>query len=116
MFAIDYPHRIASAAGHMKHAMKPSNITCRSPRKAVIQSAHEEAPRPVRKNRLRIGKTDAFSDRKRLDFGAAPCSKLSSAACAEQNHLREKIEKIVSVHASPADLLGGRVAMSPEIC
>ena len=65
-----------------------------SQRKADFQSAHEEAPRPVRKNRLRIGKTDAFSDRKRLDFGAAPCSKLSSAACAEQNHLREKIEKI----------------------
>jgi hypothetical protein len=43
---------------------------------------------------LRIGETDAFSDQKQLDFGASTCSKLSSAACAEQNHPREKIEEI----------------------
>jgi hypothetical protein len=78
----------------MKHAMKTSNITCRSQRKAVIQPAHDEAPRPVRKNRLRSGKTDAFGDQKRIDFGAATCSKRPSAACAEKNHLREKIEKV----------------------
>jgi hypothetical protein len=53
MFAIDYPHRGPSVAGHMKHAMKSSNIPEQSQRKAVIQSAHDEAPRPVRKNRLR---------------------------------------------------------------
>jgi hypothetical protein len=94
MFAIDYPHRVASAPGNMKHAMKYSNITSRSPRIADFQSAHAEAPRPVRKNRLRIGKPDAFSDQKRHYFGASTCSTLSSAACAEQNHLREKIEKI----------------------
>jgi hypothetical protein len=74
--------------------MTSSIIPEQSQRIADFQSAHDEAPRPVRKNRLRSGKTDAFSDRKRLDFGAAPCSKLSSAACAEQNHLREKIEKV----------------------
>jgi hypothetical protein len=78
----------------MKHAMTSSIIPEQSQRKAVIQPAHDEAPRPVRKNRLRSGKTDAFSDRKRIDFGAATCSKLSSSACAEQNHLREKIGKI----------------------
>jgi hypothetical protein len=65
-----------------------------SQRKAVIQPAHGEAPRPVRKNRLRIDKTDAFSDRKRHNFGAATCSRHDSRTCAEQNHLREKIGKI----------------------
>jgi hypothetical protein len=74
--------------------MTSSIIPEQSHRKAVFQPAHEEAPRPVRKNRLRIGKPDAFSDPKRIDFGAATCSKRPSAACAEQNHLREKIEKI----------------------
>ena len=74
--------------------MTSSIIPEQSQRKAVIQPAHDEAPRPVRKNRLRRRKTDAFSDQKRLDFGASTCSKLSSAACAEQNHLREKIGKI----------------------
>jgi hypothetical protein len=39
-------------------------------------------------------KRDAFSDRKRLDFAAATCSKNDSRTCAEQNHLREKIEKL----------------------
>jgi hypothetical protein len=63
-------------------------------RKAVFQPAHEEAPRTMRKNRLRIGKTDAFSDQKSHDFGAAACSRHDSRTCAEQNHLREKIGKI----------------------
>jgi hypothetical protein len=63
-------------------------------RKAVIQPAHDEAPRPARKNRLRRRKIDAFSNRKRLDFGAATCSKRSSEPCAEQNHLREKVGEI----------------------
>jgi hypothetical protein len=52
------------------------------------------APRPVQKNRLRIAKTDTFSDQKRLNFGAAACSKHDSRTCAEQNHLREKIGKV----------------------
>jgi hypothetical protein len=56
MFAIDYPHRITSTAGYMRHAMKSSIIPEQSQRKAVIQSAHDEAPRPVRKNRVRSAK------------------------------------------------------------
>jgi hypothetical protein len=40
MFAIDPPHRVASAAGHMRHAMKRSHNET-SQRKAVIQPAHE---------------------------------------------------------------------------
>jgi hypothetical protein len=49
MFAIDPPHRIASAPGHMKHAMNTSNTTDRSPRIADFQSAPSEAPRPMQK-------------------------------------------------------------------
>ena len=65
-----------------------------SQRIADFQPAHEEALRPVRKNRVRSGKTDTFSDRKRLDFGASTCSKHDSRTCAEQNHLTEKIGKL----------------------
>ena len=74
--------------------MKSSIIPEQFQRKAVIQPAHDEAPRPVRKNRLRSGKTDAFSGQKRHNFGAATCSRHDSRTCAEQNHLREKIGKI----------------------
>ena len=94
MFAIDPPHRVASAPGDMRHAMTSSIIPEQSQRKAVIQPAHDEAPRPVRKNRVRRRKTDAFSDQERLNFGAATCSKRDSRTCAEQNHLREKIGKV----------------------
>jgi hypothetical protein len=94
MFTIDPPHRIASAPGHMKHAMNTSNITDRSPRIADFQSAPSEAPRPVRKNRIRNPKTTTSIAEKRPDFGAATCSRHGSTMCAEQNHLREKIRKI----------------------
>jgi hypothetical protein len=94
MFTIDPPHRIAAAPGHMNHGMNTSNITDRSPRIADFQSAPSEAPRPVRKNRIRNPKTHTSIAEKRPDFGAAPCSKPSSEPCAEQNHLRENIEKI----------------------
>jgi hypothetical protein len=66
----------------------------KSQRKAVIQPAHEEAPRPVRKNRLRNPKTTTSSAQSCSSFGASICSIHGSRMCAEQNHLREKIEKI----------------------
>jgi hypothetical protein len=94
MFAIDSPHRIAAAPGHMKHAMNPSNITDRSPRIADFQSAPSEAPRPMRKKRLRNPKTHTSIAQKHPDFGASTCSNPSSEPCAEQNHLREKIGEI----------------------
>jgi hypothetical protein len=94
MFAIDPPHRFASAAGHMKHAMNSSNITDQPQRIADFQSAPSEAPRPVRKNRIRNQKTHVSNGPKRPNFGAATCSNRSSEPCAEQNHLREKIEKV----------------------
>jgi hypothetical protein len=94
MFAIDPPHRIASAPGHMKHAMNTSNITDQPQRIADFQSAPGEGPRPVRKNRIRNPKTHASIAQKHPHFGAATCSKHDSRTCAEQNHLREKIEKI----------------------
>jgi hypothetical protein len=78
----------------MKHAMKPSNITDQPQRIADFQSAPSEAPRPVQKNRIRNPKTHASIAQKHPHFGAATCSKPSSEPCAEQNHLREKIEKI----------------------
>ena len=65
-----------------------------SPRKADFQPAYAEGPRPVRKNHLRIRKTLASIAQKRHNFGASRCSKRSLEPCAEQNHLREKIEKI----------------------
>jgi hypothetical protein len=78
----------------MKHAMNPSNITDHPPRIADFQSAPSEAPRPLRKNRIRKPKTHVSNGQKRPDFGAATCSNPSSEPCAEQNHLREKIGKI----------------------
>ncbi|RLS69942.1 MAG: hypothetical protein DWH99_11585 [Planctomycetota bacterium] len=65
-----------------------------SPRKADFRSASALGPRSARKNRLRIRKTLASIAQKRHDFGASRCSKRSLESCAEQNHLREKIEKI----------------------
>jgi hypothetical protein len=65
-----------------------------SPRKADFQPASAEAPRPVRKNRLRSRKTLASIAQKRHDFGASRCSKRSLESCAEQNHLKENIGKI----------------------
>ena len=94
MFAIHHSHRFASTAGHMTTAKKSTNIISRSPRNADIQPASAEGPRPVRKNRLRIRKTLASIAQKRHNFGASRCSKRSLGSCAEQNHLREKIEKI----------------------
>ena len=78
----------------MTIAKKSSNITSLSPRKADFQSASAEGPRTRRKNRLRIRKTLASIAQKRHNFGASRCSKRSLESCAEQNHLREKIEKI----------------------
>jgi hypothetical protein len=78
----------------MKHAMNPSIITDQPPRIADFQSAHGSGPRPVRKNRIRNPKTHTLIAQKHHHFGAAPCSKPSSELCAEQNHLRENIEKI----------------------
>jgi hypothetical protein len=94
MFAIDPPHRVASAPGHMRHAMTSSIIPEQSQRKAVIQPASKEAPRRVRKNRLRYRKANTSNARNRHNFGASTCSKHDSRTCAEQNHLREKIGKI----------------------
>ncbi len=94
MFAIDPPHRFASAPGHMTIAKKSTNITSRSPRIADFQPASAEGPRPVRKNRLRRRKTLASIARKRHNFGASRCSKRSLESCAEQNHLRENIGEI----------------------
>jgi hypothetical protein len=94
MFAIDPSHRFASAPGHMNHAMNTSNINDRSPRIADFQSAPSEAPRPLRKNRLRNPNTTTSIAEKRHEFGAATCSKPSSEPCAEQNHQREKIGEI----------------------
>jgi hypothetical protein len=94
MFAIDPPHRIAATPGHMKHAMNPSNITDQPPRIADFQSAPGSGPRQVRKNRLRKQKTHTSIAQKRHHFGAATCSTHGCRMCAEQNHLREKIEKI----------------------
>ena len=94
LFAIHHSHQFASAPGHMTTAKKSTNITSRSPRIADFRSAPALGPRPVRKNRLRIRKTLASMARKRHDFGASRCSKRSLGSCAEQNHLREKIEKI----------------------
>jgi hypothetical protein len=94
MFAIDPPHRIAAAPGHMKHAMNTSNITDQPPRIADFQSAPSEAPRPVRKNRLRKQKTHTSVAQKQPHFGAATCSRHGSTMCAEQNHLRENIGEI----------------------
>jgi len=94
MFAIHHSHRFASAPGHMTIAKKSTNITSRSPRKAAFRSAPALGLRPVRKNRLRIRKTLASIAQKRHDFGASRCSKRSLEPCAEQNHLRENIEKI----------------------
>jgi hypothetical protein len=78
----------------MTTAKKSTNIISRSQRKADFQPASAEGPRTRRKNRLRIRKTLASIAQKRHNFGAAPCSKRSLGSCAEQNHLREKIEKI----------------------
>jgi hypothetical protein len=91
MFAIDPPHRFASAPGHMTTAKKSTNITSRSPRIADFRSASALGLRPERKNRLRIRKTLASIARKRHNFGASRCSKRSLGSCAEQNHLRENI-------------------------
>jgi hypothetical protein len=78
----------------MTTAKKSTNIISRSQRKADFQPASAEGPRTRRKNRLRIRKTLASIVQKRYDFGASRCSKRSLESCAEQNHLREKIEKI----------------------
>jgi hypothetical protein len=78
----------------MTTVMTTSNITSRSLRKADFQPASAEDLRPVRKNRLRSRKTLASIAQKRYDFGASRCSKRSLEPCAEQNHLRENIEKI----------------------
>ena len=94
MFAIHHSHRFASAPGQLTTVMTTSNITSRSPHKAAFQPASAEGPRTRRKNRLRRRKTLASIARKRHDFGASRCSKRSLESCAEQNHLREKIEKI----------------------
>jgi hypothetical protein len=94
MFAIDPPHRFASAPGHMTTAKKSTNITSRSPRIADFRSASALGLRPVQKNRLRIRKTLASIAQKRHDFGASRCTKRSLGSCAEQNHLRENIGKI----------------------
>jgi hypothetical protein len=87
--AIHYPHRIASAPGHMKHAMNTSNITDQPQRIADFQSALSEAPRPARKNRLQIRKTHTSIAQKRNHFGAATCSRHDARASAEQNPLTE---------------------------
>ena len=94
MFSSHDSHRFASAPGHMTIAKKSSNATSRSSRKAAFRSAPALGLRPVRKNRLRSRKTLASIAQKRHDFGASRCSKRSLESCAEQNHLREKIEKI----------------------
>jgi hypothetical protein len=94
MFSIHDSYRFASAPGHMTTAKKSTNITSGSPRKADFQPASAEGPRPVRKIPLRSRKTLASIAQKLNDFGASPCSKRSLEPCAEQNHLRENIEKI----------------------
>ena len=94
MFAIHHSHRFASAPGHMTIAKKSSNATSRPSRKAAFRSASALGLRPVRKNRLRSRKTLASIAQKYHNFGASRCSKRSLESCAEQNHLREKIEKI----------------------
>ena len=94
MFSIHHSHRFASAPRQLTTVMTTSNITSRSPRKADFRSAHDEAPRPARKNRLRSRKTLASIAQKRHNFGASRCSKRSSASCAEQNYLRENIGEI----------------------
>jgi hypothetical protein len=96
MFAIDPPHRFASAPGHMTIVKKSTNIISRSPPKVDFQPASALGLRPERKNRLRIRKTLASIAQKYHDFGAAPCSKRSLESCAEQNHLRENIGKIAT--------------------
>jgi len=78
----------------MTTAKKSTNIISRSPGKADFQPASALGLRPVRKNRLRIRKTLASIAQKGHDFGASRCSKRSLGSCAEQNHLRENIEKI----------------------
>ena len=60
---------------------------------ADFQSASGEAPRTVRKNRLRKQKTHASIAQKRSNFGALPCSKPSYEPCAAQNHLRKRLGK-----------------------
>jgi hypothetical protein len=94
MFAIHHSHQLASAPGHMTTAKKSTNITSRSPRIADFRSASALGLRPERKNRLRSRKSLASIAQKYHDFGASRCSKRSLESCAEQNHLREKIEKI----------------------
>ena len=56
MFAIDPPHRFASAPGQLTTVMTTSNIISRSPRKEDFQSASAEGLRIGRKNHLRIKK------------------------------------------------------------
>jgi hypothetical protein len=102
MFAIDPPHRIAAAPGHMTIAKKSSNIISRSSRKADFQPASAEGPRTRRKNRFRIRKTLASIAQKRHNFGASRCSKRSLESCAEQNHLRENIGKSCEIEKSRA--------------
>ena len=102
MFSSHDSHRFASAPGHMTTAKKSSNITSLSPRKADIQSAPTEGPRPVRINRLRIRKTLASIAQKSHNFGASRCSKRSLGSCAEQNHLRENIGESCEIEKSRA--------------
>ena len=102
MFAIDPPHRIAAAPGHMTIAKKSSNATSRSSRKADFQSASAEGPRTRRKNRFRIRKTLASIAQKRHNFGASRCSKRSLESCAEQNRLRENIGESCEIEKSRA--------------
>jgi hypothetical protein len=61
---------------------------------ADFQSAPGSGLRKMRKNRIQNPRTLTAIAQRRPNFGAATCSKPSSEPCAEQNHLREKIEKI----------------------